>query len=630
MAINMGKKTMQVDGPAKTTVRKVLIANRGEIAYRISKTLRKMKINVVGLCIPAERNAAFLSLCDEVHVFKKNELGAYLDIEEIIRLAKLSNVDAIHPGYGFLSENPNFAAACEKNKIAFIGPESTTIELMGNKHKAKEFAQNCNVPILETIVEKQENDSNFEKNIQRLKLPIILKPLSGGGGKGMITVRDFNDISKKLSEARSIALKAFGDSRLLAEPLIENALHIEVQIIGDGTGSVRHLFERDCTIQRRHQKIVEETPSPIIQPEKLNQIFQHAVNLAQKCNYRSLGTVEFILDQKQNFYFMEMNTRLQVEHPVTEITLGLDLVEKQIQIAEGGKLEKILPKSIKRKGHAIEVRIYTENPEAGFLPSTGTIEYLTIPKESKSLRIDCGIEKGNQIHHSFDPMILKITVHAASRSKAIDALLKALQSTVIFGVHTNINYLQWVLQHPDFIHAKHYTTWSTETLSDFQSIEPMDAAVLIRSFEKEKMRRQSEWRNDPWLISEMTADGIEWKKDAFSFNVEGSKLTGHLIESLSSCWISIHGNTFSVPKVEIDHEHEELETSKVIRAPMTGTIVQVHVKEGTHVKKRDVLVEMEAMKMQYKIEAQQDGVIAKLNCQPKDIVEQDSVMVEMA
>jgi 3-methylcrotonyl-CoA carboxylase alpha subunit len=626
----MGKKTMRADGAAKI-IKSVLIANRGEIAFRISKTLRKMKINVVGLCIPAEKSSSFLSLCNEVHVFQQNELAAYLNIDEIIKVAKATKVDAIHPGYGFLSENPHFAAACEKSGIAFIGPNSATIELMGNKHQAKEFAKHCGIPVLETIVESKENDPAFEKNIQKLRLPIMLKPLSGGGGKGMVIVKSFEDLAKSLAEGRNIALKAFGDSRLLAEPLIEKALHIEVQVIGDENGNVRHLFERDCTIQRRHQKIVEESPSPIIQPEKLEKIFEGAVSLAQKSKYKSLGTVEFILDHEQNFYFMEMNTRLQVEHPVTEITLGLDLVEKQIKIAQGELLDKILPKTIKRKGHAIEVRIYTENPENNFLPSTGTIEYLSIPKESKSLRIDCGIEKGNQVHHSFDPMILKITAHGSSRSKAIDTLLNALQKTVIFGVHTNTNYLQWVLQHPDFAKGSHYTVWTSKTLEDFQKIESMDVTkTIIQSFEKEKTRRQSEWRNDPWLTLEMNSNSIHWKNESFTFEMDGIAIKGCLVETLSSYWISVHGNIITVPKIEIDYEHDEIESSKTVRAPMTGTIVQVFVGEGAHVKKRDVLIEMEAMKMQYKIEATQDGVVSKLNCQPKDIVEQDSVMIELA
>lgn len=612
-------------------IQRVLIANRGEIAFRISKTLRKMKIKVVGLCIPDEKNNSSFSLCDEVHVFQQNELAAYLNIDEIIKVAKATKVDAIHPGYGFLSENPHFAAACEKNGIIFIGPESTTIELMGNKHQAKEFAKQCGIPVLETIVESKENDSAFEKNIQNLRLPIMLKPLSGGGGKGMVIVKNFDELSKSLAEGRNIALKAFGDSRLLAEPLIEKALHIEVQVIGDEKGNVRHLFERDCTIQRRHQKIVEESPSPIIDSEKLEKIFEGAVSLAQKSKYKSLGTVEFILDNNQNYYFMEMNTRLQVEHPVTEITLGLDLVEKQIKIAQGETLDKILPKNLKSKGHAIEVRIYTENPEKNFLPSTGTIEYLSVPKESKSLRIDCGVEKGNQVHHSFDPMILKITAHGSSRSKAIDTLLNALQKTVIFGVHTNTNYLQWVLQHPDFLEAKHYTVWTSKTLENFQKIEAMDVTkTIIQSFEKEKMRRQSEWRNDPWLTIEMNTSTVKWKNESFTFEMNGIQIKGSVVETMFAYWISVHGNTFTVPKVEIDYEHDELESSKTVRAPMTGTIVQVFVSEGTLVKKRDVLIEMEAMKMQYKIEATQDGVVFKLNCQPKDIVEQDSVMIELA
>ncbi|MEZ4846189.1 MAG: biotin/lipoyl-containing protein [Bdellovibrionota bacterium] len=503
---------------------------------------------------------------------------------------------------------------------------------MGDKHQAKEFAKSCGVPVLETIVESSEEDSNFEKNAKKLPLAVILKPLSGGGGKGMVIIRNASEFDKGISEGRNIAKKAFGDSRLLAEPLIEHALHIEVQIIGDQQGQVQHLYERDCTIQRRHQKIIEETPSPIIHKQVLDQIYQHAVNIAQKAKYFSLGTVEFILDEKQNFYFMEMNTRLQVEHPVTEETLGLDLVEKQIRIAQGQMLEKILPKKIKPKGHAIEVRVYTENPQANFMPSTGRVEYLKVPKDTASIRIDRGVEQGNTIHHSFDPMILKITAHASNREKAIQALIKALQETVIFGVHTNIDYLQWILQHPDFIDGKHSTTWTGKTLKEFQDIELPDSftSTILENFEKEKMRRDADWRNDPWLTLDMHEDYFKWKNETFVATIGDSKISGAVLETLSSYWLAVHGNTFIVPKIEKTFEEGEHAASNVIRAPMTGTIVHVHAQEGKAVKKNDVLIEMEAMKMQYKIEALQDGIVEKLNCAPKEIVEQDSILIEMA
>lgn len=618
-------------GTTKTTVKRVLIANRGEIAFRISKTLNKMKIQTVGLCIPAERTAAFLSLCDQVHVFQRNDMSNFLDIENIIQIAKNHKVDAIHPGYGFLSENPRFAQACKDSGITFIGPEAKTIELMGNKHQAKEFAKSCGVAVLETIVESHQNDSSFEKNVRKLPLPIILKPLNGGGGKGMVILRNFMDLKKSIEEARNIALKAFGDSSLLAEPLIENALHLEIQVIGDRFGNVQHLFERDCTIQRRHQKIVEETPSPIVEKNKLELIYLDAMKIAKQSKYQSLGTVEFILDQNHNHYFMEMNTRLQVEHPVTEITLGLDLVEKQIQIAQDEMLEKILPKKLKQNGHAIEVRVYTENPQANFLPSTGRIEYLKTPKESSSLRIDCGIEAGNHIHHSFDPMILKITAHGKTREKAIETLSKALQNTVVLGVHTNINYLQWVLNHEDFIQAKHDTSWTAHTLEVFQNLANQEETLqaIIQSYEKEKMRQQSDWRNDPWLTVDISDQQITWEKNRFTIDAGGSKIEGVTTDSAHGYWIYVHGNTYNVPKKEIDFEHDVQESSKLVRAPMTGTIVNVLTKEGASVKKKDVLIEMEAMKMQYKIEAQADGTIAKLNCQPKDIVDQDSILIEL-
>jgi acetyl/propionyl-CoA carboxylase alpha subunit len=633
----------------KKKIRKILIANRGEIAFRISKTIRKMKLQAVGVSIQDERQAGFLSKCNEVHLFEKNELSSYLNIEEIIRIAKACKADAIHPGYGFLSENPSFAQACEDNGIVFLGPNPSTIRLMGDKNEAKIFAKQCGIPVLETVVESKEFDSTFEKNIRTMQLPLILKPLNGGGGKGMTVVRAWDHIDADLKQARNIAKNAFGDARLLAEPFIEKALHLEVQIIGDSMGEVRHLYERDCTIQRRHQKIVEETPSPLIKPEQLEKMYANAVELGEKSHYQSLGTVEFIVDPSRGYFFMEMNTRLQVEHPVTEITLGLDLVEKQIQIANGQSLTKILPKKIKPKGHAIEVRIYTENPSENFMPSTGKVEYLKLPKESKSVRLDCGIEQGTKIHHSFDPMIMKITVHGATREKAITALLDALQETIIFGIHTNINYLQWILQHSDFVENRHDTRWSEKTLAEFQKITTDDTGLnlILRSFEKEKMRRQSDWKNDPWLTLNMN-QSIQWKNEMFwigdmgrkfeksgmisqkrNVSPEAKTLQGAVLETSNGYWLSIHGNTFFYPKIEISFDDSDIETSKVVKAPMTGTVLQVHVQEGTVVKKKDLLIEMEAMKMQYKIEAPQDGTVAKVFCQTKDIVEHESVLVEL-
>lgn len=619
----------------KGKIQKVLIANRGEIAFRISKTLKKMKIASVGLCIANEQKASSFSMCDEVCIFSRNELSSYLDINEIISWAKKSKADAIHPGYGFLSENPSFAAACTQNGILFIGPESATIELMGNKNEAKVFAKSCGIPVLETVVEKQEFDSQFEKNIRKLHLPIILKPLSGGGGKGMVILKNWNDLKSSLEEGRNIAKKAFGDARLLAEPFIEKALHLEVQIIGDTHGNVRHLFERDCTVQRRHQKIIEETPSSLIPSEMLNVMIQHAVTIGQKSQYQNLGTVEFIVD-RQNFYFMEMNTRLQVEHPVTEITLGLDLVEKQIKIAEGAVLSKILPPKLKQKGHGIEVRIYTETPRQDFLPSTGVIEYLKLPKETKHLRIDCGIEQGNRIHHLFDPMIMKITAHGSSRPKTIEALLLALRKTMIFGVHTNIDYLQWVLQHEDFTQAQHFTAWTGQTIEEFQKYLPYEELLvtIVESFELEKRKRDSEWYFDPWLSQTYKNQPlIIWKKNSFvwqdMFSFQEKNLEGFVSENTHAYWISINGLTYTHAKHEKSFEEGEQIASNLVRAPMTGSILQINVHEGDTVKKSDVLVEMEAMKMQYKIQAPQDGKVSKILCQLAEIVEHESVLIEM-
>lgn len=613
-------------------IKKVLIANRGEITHRIAKTLQKLKIKSVGLCIPDERHAGFLKLCDEIKIFSTNDLSAYLHISNIIQIAKDAEVDAIHPGYGFLSENAGFAAECIKNGIIFLGPLPETIELMGNKHQAKEFAKQNEIPVLETVVETQESDSSFEKKIRALPLPIILKPLNGGGGKGMTTVREFTNLSQDLEQARSVAKKSFGDSRLLAEPLIEQALHLEIQIIGDQHGNVCHLFERDCTIQRRHQKIIEESPSPIIQSNLLQTIYEDATRLAENCKYQSLGTVEFILDQNHKHYFMEMNTRLQVEHPVTEMTTGLDLVEKQIEIAAGKTLDKILPKKITRKKHAMEVRIYSENPSQDFIPSTGTISILRLPKDSKNVRIDCGVEEGTKIHHMFDPMIMKITVSGKTREDASETLIRTLQKTTIFGIQTNLNYLQWVLRHKDFVSGQHYTSWTKDSLPSFQNLQINRGSLdsIILSYAIEQNRQTSDWYHDPWLTLEKLNPEMSWKKNSFSYSDHDGIHVGEIWNDLDHHWISVDGWTTLMEKKVFSFDGTDETSSNHVKAPMTGTIVKLHAQEGEKTSKGDLLVEMEAMKMQYKIISPRDAIISKVLCSEKEIVEHESTLIELS
>lgn len=433
---------------------KVLIANRGEIAARILKTLKVMGMESVVVYHRIDADTIAVRQADQiVELTGDTPVSAYLDGRQIIQAAKTARADAIHPGYGFLSENAAFASACKDAGLIFVGPRPETIELMGDKVRARTFVEQGGFPVAPSAIEDLDPET-FEERACAIGTPLLIKPSAGGGGKGMRIVRDLSALSTEIATARREGERYFGDGRLYVERYIENPRHIEVQILGDTHGNVIHLFERECSLQRRFQKVVEEAPSPALTAKESAEICRVAAGIAREAKYVGAGTVEFIYGNGE-FFFLEMNTRIQVEHPVTEAVTGIDLVEEQIRIAMDQRL-RYSQKDITTRGHAIELRIYAEDPERDFSPTTGPLLEMRLPS-GKGIRIDSGVDKGGIITASFDPMIAKLIVHAEDRKQAIERAIHALSDFVILGCRTNIGYLANLLRDEDIANGKFHT-----------------------------------------------------------------------------------------------------------------------------------------------------------------------------
>jgi 3-methylcrotonyl-CoA carboxylase alpha subunit len=420
------------------TVNKLLVANRGEIACRIMRTCRRLGIATVAVYSSADADARHVRHADEAWpIGDAAPSASYLDIDRLLEAARLSGADAIHPGYGFLAENADFARAVREAGITFVGPAADTIALMGSKAASRQRMREAGVPVLPGYDGDEQGDEHLAREADRIGYPVLIKASAGGGGKGMRVVGAADAFTEAAASARREALSAFGDDRLIVEKYLIEPRHIEVQVIGDDAGKVLHLFERECSVQRRHQKIIEESPSPFLDTALREAITGAAVEAARAVNYRNAGTVEFIVDRERRFYFMEMNTRLQVEHPVTEMICGIDLVELQLQVAAGNALT-LEQHALTSHGHAIECRLYAERPEQGFLPSTGRIEVFAHPDESERTRIDSGVDEGDRVTIYYDPMIAKLITHGADRHASIAAMRRLLARTTVVGVGTNI------------------------------------------------------------------------------------------------------------------------------------------------------------------------------------------------
>ena len=476
-------------------MRKILVANRGEIAIRVMKTAQKMGIKTVAVYSTADRNSPHVKYADEaVWIGESPSNQSYLVGHKIIEVAKALSVDAIHPGYGFLSENSEFADEVEKNNIIFIGPKPKAIEIMGSKLAAKEAVLKYNIPMVPGVDHSIIDIEEAKETAKSIGFPILIKASAGGGGKGMRVVENEIDFESQMNRAISEALAAFGDGSVFIEKYVASSRHIEIQIMADSHGNVLYFFERECSIQRRHQKVIEEAPSSVLTPEIRKKMGEAAVLVAKSCDYLGAGTVEFLYDENDNFYFLEMNTRLQVEHPVSEMISGVDLVELQIRVARGEALA-IKQEDLKIKGHALELRVYAEDCMNDFLPSVGLLDLYQLPT-GEGIRVDNGFEQGMDVPIFYDPMLSKLITYGKSREEAIEIMLKAIDKYKIEGVETTLPFGKFVFEHEAFRSGKFDTNfvkkyYSPEVIVDQKAKEAEIAALIAlkQYFEDQKIVR---------------------------------------------------------------------------------------------------------------------------------------------
>ena len=476
-------------------MKKILVANRGEIALRVMKTAKKMGIKTVAVFSVADRNAPHVKFADEaVCIGEAPSNQSYLRGDKIIEVCKELVVDGIHPGYGFLSENADFAELAEKNNITFIGPKSKAIHVMGSKLAAKEAVKAYNIPMVPGLDEAITDVAKAKEIAKEIGFPILIKASAGGGGKGMRVVENEGEFESQMNRAISEATSAFGDGSVFIEKFVTSPRHIEIQIMADSHGNILYLFERECSIQRRHQKVVEEAPSSVLTPEIRKAMGEAAVKVAQSCDYLGAGTVEFLLDENKNFYFLEMNTRLQVEHPVTEMITGMDLVEMQIRVARGEALQ-VKQEDLQIKGHAMELRVYAEDPLNDFLPSVGNLEVYQLP-EGDGIRVDNGFEQGMDVPIYYDPMLSKLITYGKTREESIQKMIEAIADYQVEGVSTTLPFGTFVMQHEAFRSGNFDTNfvkkyYDSEILKEAQTKEAeMAALVALKQYlEDQKLVR---------------------------------------------------------------------------------------------------------------------------------------------
>jgi geranyl-CoA carboxylase alpha subunit len=664
-------------------IRKVLVANRGEIACRIMRTCRSMGIATVAVFSAVDAHARHVREADEaIHIGDNPATASYLNIPALIEAARRSGADAIHPGYGFLAENADFAAACLEAGLIFIGPTPEAIRRMGSKREAKLLMQAAGVPVVPGYQGEDQSDKTLIAAAHKIGYPLMVKAAAGGGGKGMRVVTEADALPEALAAARREALSAFGDDTLILERVIAPARHVEFQIFGDQHGQIIHLGERECSIQRRHQKIIEETPSTALTPELRQRMGEAAVTVGRQIDYVNAGTVEFILDEAGNFYFLEVNTRLQVEHPVTEFVTGLDLVRWQIEVAEGRPLP-LSQDEIRFSGHAIECRVYAEDPANNFLPATGDILLWREPT-GEDVRVDAGILSGGAVSIYYDPMLAKIITAGADRNEALRRMDRALSQTTLMGLRNNIAFLRRVLLHPEHAAGRLSTSFIEQHLSS----QPAEAsapapAILAAALARELASHGSGyWRNNPnapitmrfrteesqeWLVS--LTPGRDGNFSSFptfpappGFSTfqcileQAGNKTAHMVSALEHAApdlrFSIDGRVLRAVVVEAPHHHywvqvdgdtcmltwlsplpepeERREGQGSLRAPMPGNVRAVLAVPGQKVRRGETLMLLEAMKMEHSIRAPYDGIVTTIAHQPGAMVQADAVLLEIA
>ncbi len=667
--------------------KKILIANRGEIACRIIKSARKMGIATVAVYSDADRNAVHVEMADEaVHIGPPPAAESYLLSEKIIAAAKQTGAEAVHPGYGFLSERAAFCEALEGDGIVFIGPKPRAITAMGDKIESKKFAKAANVSIVPGHIGLIEDADHATAIAAEIGYPVMIKASAGGGGKGMRVAFEQADLQDGFERARSEAMNSFGDDRIFIEKFIQSPRHIEIQVLADSHGNCIYLGERECSIQRRNQKVVEEAPSPFLDEETRAAMGQQSVALAKAVDYQSAGTVEFIVDQDRNFYFLEMNTRLQVEHPVTELITGIDIVEEMIRVAAGEQLS-IGQQAVKLDGWAVESRIYAEDPYRNFLPSSGRLVRYSPPAEGDHgdrclIRNDTGVAEGSEISLFYDPMIAKLCTWAPDRNLAVDAMSDALDSFVVDGIAHNVPFLSALMQHPRWRSGDISTGFIDEEYPDgFLPIEPGEddivilccIALAVELLRKDRLDRhldrlaphsgklQPNWvvrigdtyfettvldgetsgqirlkaaigGRDPVSVeSDWTSDQIVWRG-----MVAGESVNAQIRPVLNGIAVSWRGMAITArvmsPEIagldRLMPVKEAPDTSNLLLCPMPGLVVSIAVQQGQKVKAGETLAVVEAMKMENVLRADRDLTIAKLLAKPGDSLAVDAVIME--
>ncbi len=658
-----------------TLFKKILVANRGEIAVRIIRTAKALGYKTIAVYSEADAQAPHVKLADDAVCIGPSPVSeSYLVAEKIIEAARVSGAEAVHPGYGFLSENANFSKACDNAGLVFIGPTASSIELMGNKAAAKRRMREANVPCIPGYENKEQSDAVLVNAANEIGFPLMVKAAAGGGGRGMRLVHVADDLLNAMNSARSEALNAFGSDELILEKAIINPRHVEVQVFADTHGNVLHFAERDCSVQRRHQKVVEEAPCPVMTEDLRARMGEAAIDAAKSISYRGAGTVEFLLDTSGAFYFLEMNTRLQVEHPVTEMITGLDLVALQIKVAQGEALG-LTQDDVKLNGHAMEVRLYAEDPAQDFLPVTGKID-LWKPASGKGVRIDAGIASGQEISPFYDPMIAKVITWGETRDIAISRLIGALKSTRLFGTKTNKSFLIDVLSNETFQAGAATTAFIAEEFGEggvpdtpLSMHEVAIAAVLQYHTSRELIRNSGlgvnyelmNWNSAGYLETpfkycvdkphmdltlrtagpevyeiicadqKTTIELISIEEGEAQISVNGRRcLVGFFVPEDGKIHLEIEGRTYHLRNENAFAAlaNEDAGGGHVL-APMHGVLLEVLVSAGDAVSKGDKLAVLEAMKMQHEICADIDGVVSSVQANSNSQIAADDLILQI-
>lgn len=655
--------------------RKILIANRGEIACRVIETAHKLGIRCVAVYSEADANARHVRMADEAFLLgPAASKDSYLRADKILAIAKQSGAEAVHPGYGFLSENEDFASACAEAGVVFIGPPVSAIAAMGSKSAAKKIMHDAGVPLVPGYHGDDQSDAVLKAESAKIGYPQLLKAAYGGGGKGMRVVWQADEFDAALASARREAKAGFGNDKMLLERYLTKPRHIEIQVFADNHGNAVYLAERDCSIQRRHQKVIEEAPAPGFSPAQRQAMGEAAVKAAKAIDYRGAGTVEFLFDEDGSFYFMEMNTRLQVEHPVTEMITGQDLVQWQLLVAAGEPLP-LSQAQVQLDGHAIEVRVYAEDPDNDFLPATGKLTYLRQPEASRNVRVDTGVVEHDEVTPYYDPMIAKLIVWDESRDRAISRMLRALDDYRIAGVTTNLGFLTSLVEHPAFKAAELDTNFINKHQQSLfapahsQENQALILAALYIVAQKQTQQHcaiaNSPWQfKHGWRLNETPKLSLDLQlaetKHCLTIEQQQQQIKVVLAEQQFDCQVSLAGDELSAViaghrmkvrvsqyqdtiSIFIKHQRYDIvyqtdvatvvdgaDNAGSLTAPMNGTIVAVLCSENQQVIAGETLVIMEAMKMEYAIKAPKDGVVKAVFYAPGDLVKDGAELVDLS